>query len=442
MANKRIKDISTTATSPNADDVCVIDGATAGTRKIAAGPLGGNFDENIVVENGGNKATYASNFLRSENGAYYIDAYTTGGDIIFRTSVASALDTQSMVIDGATGNIGIGSTGGGNKLTVVSAEATTPQVLIQNSTSTGDAGLSFNVSGRTFTMGIDKSDSEKFKISRSSELGNTDYLTIDGGNVGIGGAPSSSLHVYSSTADNLRLERDATNDWRIQLTSGALAFRDATADAERLRLDSSGNVKAGTGTFPVAALAGIQIANGASSYSYFSATDDTKQFAAGIDHTLSEGVVGMISNHGLRVVTNNTERLRVDASGNLAIGTTSASHPLTVTGNSYLIGASSSIIGNNDATNYALSDSSGVLQNKWYGGHEWYTLGSNQRMKLTSDGKLGIGGSPTEKLTVVTFWRHSSDHALRNSLGQWRERERSGLFQCVNCWQCEQFSAI
>ena len=82
-------------------------------------------------------------------------------------------------------------------------------------------------------------------------------------------------------------------------------------------------IKTGSGTFPVAALAGIQIANGASSYSYFSATDDTKQFAAGIDHTLSEGVVGMISNHGLRVVTNNTERLRVDATGQVGIGTSS-----------------------------------------------------------------------------------------------------------------------
>jgi hypothetical protein len=176
MANTRIKDISTTTSTTNADDYIAIDGATSGTRKITASTLGGNFDENVVVEFGGNKTTYASNFLRSENGAYYIDAYTTGGDIIFRTSVASALDTQSMIIDGATGNV--------------------------------------------------------------------------------------------------------------------------------------------------------------------------------------------------------------------AIGTTSASHPLTVTGNSYLIGASSSIIGNNDATNYALSDSSGVLQNKWYGGHEWYTLGSNQRMKLDSSGNL------------------------------------------------------
>ena len=67
------------------------------------------------------------------------------------------------------------------------------------------------------------------------------------------------------------------------------------------------------------------------------------------------------------------------------------SHPLEVFGNSYLIGASSSVIGNNDAANYSIGDSSGVQQNKWYGGHEWYTLGNNLRMKLDSSGNVGIG---------------------------------------------------
>jgi len=122
MSNIRVKDLATTATSPAADDVAIIDGAT-GTRKIAAGPLGGNFDENIVVENGGNKTTYASNFLRSENGAYYIDAYTTGGDILFRTSVASALDTTSMIIDGATGRVAIGLSSPDAKLHVANSAA-------------------------------------------------------------------------------------------------------------------------------------------------------------------------------------------------------------------------------------------------------------------------------------------------------------------------------
>ena len=49
MATVRIKNITTTATSPSGDDFVAIDGATAGTRKIDAGPLGGVFDENITT---------------------------------------------------------------------------------------------------------------------------------------------------------------------------------------------------------------------------------------------------------------------------------------------------------------------------------------------------------------------------------------------------------
>jgi len=74
----------------------------------------------------------------------------------------------------------------------------------------------------------------------------TEKMLLDNdGRLGIGTtSPQSKLHVFNSTADNLRLERDATNDWRIQLTGGALAFRDATADVERWRIDSSGNLVA------------------------------------------------------------------------------------------------------------------------------------------------------------------------------------------------------
>ena len=52
MANKRIKDISTTATSPASDDFVVLDSSSQGTRKIDAGPLGGVFDEDITTTGG------------------------------------------------------------------------------------------------------------------------------------------------------------------------------------------------------------------------------------------------------------------------------------------------------------------------------------------------------------------------------------------------------
>jgi hypothetical protein len=51
-AEKRVKDLTKTATTPNADDYLVIDGAAAGTRKILT--------NNIVAKVAGGVATYGS----------------------------------------------------------------------------------------------------------------------------------------------------------------------------------------------------------------------------------------------------------------------------------------------------------------------------------------------------------------------------------------------
>jgi len=60
--------------------------------------------------------------------------------------------------------------------------------------------------------------------------GSTFVVDSTNNRVGIGtSSPQSGLHVVKGTADVFRLERDATNDWRFQLTGGALAFRSTTA---------------------------------------------------------------------------------------------------------------------------------------------------------------------------------------------------------------------
>ena len=217
MANKRIKDISTTATSAAADDFVVIDGSTQGTRKISAGPLDGNFVDNIVVENGGNKTTYASNFLRSENGSYYIDAYTTGGDILFRTSVASALDTTSMIIDGATGNVSIGGTGAARKLHVTSSgtvaqfESTSTAAYVSLKESGGKHTYLGNSGGDFVVQTADGGYSSKLVIYNGGNVavpqGN---LTVSSGVINIGAADTASAHL--NAYENMTFNIDSDGD--------------------------------------------------------------------------------------------------------------------------------------------------------------------------------------------------------------------------------------
>jgi len=61
------------------------------------------------------------------------------------------------------------------------------------------------------------------------------------GNVGIGSTASAAkLHVVSSVAEVVRLERTATDVWRFSLSAGAFLFVDVTAASERWRVDTSG----------------------------------------------------------------------------------------------------------------------------------------------------------------------------------------------------------
>ena len=252
MANKRIKDLGTTATSLASDDFVAVDGSSNGTRKIQKANLvndisseiaGTYLDEANNVSDVASKDTSKLNLEVPDVGTGPNEVPLNGqlGSMAYQSADSVAMGkaeiesntgtatTQALTVTDGTdtnfvvqedGKVGIGGNPNTtNPLRVSSSDATTPQALIQSNTSTGDAALSFNVSGRTFSLGIDKSDSEKFKISRSSELGNTDYVTIDGGNTGIGADPGSTrLRVSGGSGQLFKVDDGAFTKFRMQHT--------------------------------------------------------------------------------------------------------------------------------------------------------------------------------------------------------------------------------
>ena len=107
------------------------------------------------------------------------------------------------------GNVMIGNANDPEKKLHIYTSTTddTPQVLIQNGSS-GDASLTFNVSGQSYVIGIDHDDSSKFKIAASGNLGTNDRVTLlSSGNVGIGTiSPQNKFVVANGTNNNQNIE--------------------------------------------------------------------------------------------------------------------------------------------------------------------------------------------------------------------------------------------
>ena len=270
---------------------------------------------------------------------------------------------------------------------------------------------------------------------------NTDDLVVSTlGNVGIGGTPTHKLYVRYDVAAASDLDPTAIKLFNNSDGGSAIEFSNGVAaksklsfgvegtggsqnetyigfstsvngatPTERLRIDSSGNVGIGTSS-PVS---NLHIKDSTSSTDV-RIQDSTGNTTLYLQSQNGLGVFGTITNNDLRFDTNDTERMRIDSSGNVGIGTSDPNNGLHVktstNGEGLTLQINSTTEGDYSQLSFAPSTADNATAPVYIRGvrgsnlaASYLTLNTNssERMRISSSGNVGIGEiNPTKPLTI------------------------------------------
>jgi hypothetical protein len=253
--------------------------------------------------------------------------------------------------------------------------------------------------------GVGSSSTTQVLYNNAGTIAGSSSFVFDGTNVGIGGAPSGAkLDISGSGAINTKITSSNSSAQLIlnsaassvsyivygQTGANPLAFYDSNAAAERIRIDSSGKVGIGTNS-PQSTLS--VVCTSASRQAQFG---DISGFPAFLCRdTGGTSVTSGFWDATQQIFTNaGTERMRIDGSGNVGIGTSSPGAKLMV----YATGGAS--ISLNNASTGASAGTGFQLQGGnsgdayiWNYSNNFTVFATNntERMRISADGNLLIG---------------------------------------------------
>ena len=330
-----------------------------------------------------------------EIGLSRYDFSTSKSAMSFYTNNGSGLNLAMRIRE--NGNVGIGVTGPATLLTL-SANLNNSVTFARGIDTIG--ALVHGVGTAGAVMWLHRDD---VTIGDGNLLGRLNFSGADGGSYVGASILGQASGAWSSTNARSRLIFETTSDG-------------ATDPSEKMRIQDNGNVGIGT-INPTTLLelksttvtAGLCITAANNAYSDINLGD--------VDDVNIQRIRSEHSSNSLLVYTNNSERMRINSSGNVGIGTTIPGQRLHVVGKA-LITDDIQLTGSNPRIDF---NSNGASSLRFYD-----TTNASERMRINTSGNVGIGTiAPDTRLHIVgtaeTRLRVGSSNASSNVVLELRD---------------------
>ena len=427
------------------------------------GAVGGTASERLRIDSSGNvgigeTSIDAKLHLTTPTAGLVNQKFESAGSAAWRLGIPAnqtyfafdnsndSLGSPKLVID-SSGNVGIGTTSPDSPLTIMAeVQASVPSAGESSSHIAIGKNNQYGTMIGTLGSGLGYIQQQRFDGAATTyDL----LIQPNGGNVGIGETdPSRQLHVKGSTSTYVRIEANSSNNSAVEFADendanvGRIQYEHLVDnmtfrvnDAEAMRIDSSGNVGIGT-TSPNASgsrkTLHIEDSDGAA----IRLADDGVSSLIRYDNTngLSIGTVG---SNNVVLSTSDTERMRINSSGNVGIGTTS---PLVKTQISTNLSSGSVqdalLLSQNTATSSSgqgvkmyLSSSNSIIRaaaiEAIAGSSNDHSLGfytnsafapPAERMRIDSSGNVGIGSSLSGGLLDKVIIKTGGQGVIKDAL--------------------------